>query len=357
MNVLLTGATGFLGTIITNRLAEKGYEIYALIRNETKAKDWLDTLSLNTKKAVHFVYGDLLKPSGGLTDKRINELTGKIDSVIHSAAYLSFDDNERETVFQINRQGTRELLKLAEKLDISTFLHVSTAYTLGRGKEGFEALYQPENREFVNAYEESKCYAEHDVMSYQEKFHVAVLRPAIIVGNSETGDADSTFGLYGVMRAVELMKRHVQKQRNSKLDSFKIVVSDEEKTHLVPVDYVAEIVTGALTKSVNGSVYNVTNPYPPTNGMIMSAIRDGFDFQELEWVSFDQTEQLTKLEQKMNEPLAVFEPYLNRTIDFSEKNTRALLDRLQLNSLAMDRAMLDRIVAGFRHRNEQPEHV
>lgn len=357
MNVLLTGATGFLGTIITNRLAEKGHDVYTLIRNEAKAAEWLATLPVQTQRAVHFVYGDLMKPSGGLTDKRIGQLKDKVDSVIHSAAYLSFDDNERETVFQINHQGTKELLNLSERLNIATFLHVSTAYTLGRGEEGLETLYNPENREFVNAYEESKCYAEHDVMSYQNKFHVAILRPAIIVGNSETGDADSTFGLYGVMRAVELMKRHVQKQRGPKPDSIKIVVSEDEKTHLVPVDYVAEIVTGALTKSVNGSVYNVTNPHPPTNGMIMTAIRDGFNFQELEWIPFSQTEKLTKLEQKMNDPLAVFEPYLNRTIDFADKNTRFLLDRLQLNSLAMDREMLDRIVAGFQKRNSEPEHV
>lgn len=356
MNVLLTGATGFLGTMIANRLAEKDHAVYTLIRNVTKAEEWLETLPSKTQNAVHFVYGDLMKPSGGLTEQRIGELSGEIDSVIHSAAYLSFDDTERDKVFQINYEGTKELLRLSERLNVSTFLHVSTAYTLGKNDTGIETLYKPEDQDFVNVYEESKCYAEHEVMAYQNRFHVAVLRPAIIVGNSETGQADSTFGLYGVMRAVELMKRHVQK-RLSKIDSFKIVVNEADKTHLVPVDYVADLVTGALTESENGTIYHLTNPLPPTNGLIMSAIRDGFNFPELEWISFDKTDQLTKLEQKMNEPLAVFEPYLSRTVDFTDENTRLLLNRLNMNSLKMDREMLDRIVSGFRNRNTEPEHV
>lgn len=357
MNVLLTGATGFLGTDIAERLAKKGHTVYTLIRNEAKANDWLRTLSSKTQEAVRFVIGDLMKPSGGLTETRITALSGEIDSVIHSAAYLSFDASERDRVFQINYDGTKELLHLADRLDVKTFLHVSTAYTLGRDNAGVESLYAPDNRDFVNAYEESKCYAEHEVMAYQDRFHVAVLRPAIIVGNSKTGEADSTFGLYGVMRAVELMKRHVQKKHRSTLDSFKIVISEKDKTHLVPVDYVADIVTGALTNSSNGSIYNITNPSPPTNGMIMSAIRDGFNFKELEWISFNETDQLSKLEQKMNEPLAVFEPYLNRTIDFADKNTKVLLERMHLSSLAMDRDMLDRIVSGFRNRHTEPERV
>ena len=357
MNVLVTGATGFLGTVLVNRLAGKGHTVYTLIRNRERAEAWLDGLPNVTQRAVRLVEGDVMKPLAGLEESQIRELKGSIDTVIHSAAYLSFDEAERERVFESNLEGTKGLLDAAERLDVRQFLHVSTAYTLGMDDAGAETLYETEGREFVNAYEESKCHAEHEVLSRTDRYHVAILRPAIIVGDSETGEADSTFGLYGVMRAVELMKRHSEKSRTKAADASTIVVSEEDETHLVPVDYVADVTVGAVTESENGCIYHVTNPNPPTNGMIMKAIQKGFDFPELKWVPFEAADHLSRLEQKMNEPLAVFEPYLNRTISFSHDNTNALLKRMNHPPLAMDSDMLERIVKGYRNRHVKAEEV
>lgn len=357
MNVFVTGATGFLGTVLIKRLAGKGHTVYTLIRNRERAEDWLDGLPKKTQEAVRFVEGDVMKPLAGLQESQIDALKGTIDTVIHSAAYLSFDASERERVLESNFEGTKGLLDAAERLGVRQFLHVSTAYTLGMDDVGVETLYETKGREFVNAYEESKCHAEHEVLSRQDRFCVAILRPAIIVGDSETGEADSTFGLYGVMRAVELMKRHSEKDRTKAADASTIVVSDEDETHLVPVDYVADLIVGAVTESENGLIYHVTNPNPPTNGMIMKAIQKGFEFPELTWVPFEAADRLSRLEQKMNEPLAVFEPYLNRTIAFSHDNTDRLLKRMNHPPLNMDSAMLERIVRGYRKRHVNAEEV
>ncbi|PYZ93456.1 short-chain dehydrogenase [Salipaludibacillus keqinensis] len=352
MNVFVTGGTGFLGMDLVNRLVEEGHDVYVLVRSQKKADQLFNRLSQKEQEQVHIIEGDLGKEKLGLSVVNMKELTGTIDAVYHSAAYLSFDPNDRDALFEINVQGTKNLLALAEQMQVSKFIHVSTAYTLGDRKEGFEQLY-PLDSNFVNAYEESKCHAEHAVMSYQDRFDVHIMRPAIIIGDSETGEADTNFGMYGVMRAVELLKKKMARSRDSLSDKkMKILVGLEDTTHIVPVDYITKLLVAGLTRAKKNHVYNLVNPSPPDNHLIMEAIKEGMDFQAIELIPYEDYSTLSLEELKLNEPLQVFKPYLNRTIYFHDDNTRDLLAKANEPSLEMDRPMLLRIVRGFRDRRK-----
>lgn len=358
MNVFVTGGTGFLGMKLVQSLIREGHDVYVLVRSNRKASTLKTLLNNREVDKLHILEGDLSNDTLGLPEEKIKELMGNIDVVYHSAAYLSFDEKDREQLFKVNVDGTRNLLEFVKHLQVSKFIQVSTAYTLGESREGFEQLYPIDSTNFVNAYEESKCYAEHEVMSYKENFDVVIMRPAIIIGDSETGEADTTFGLYGVMRMVELLKKRMSRDRgHTENYEVKILAGLNETTHIVPVDYIVKLLVAGIKHSQANKIYNLVNPSPPANDWIMNTIKVGMDFDVIQLVPYEEGEKLSLEERKLNEPLQVFRPYLNRTIYFHDDNTRELLKSVGQDSLNMDREMLLRIVRGFRDRRKSFANV
>ncbi|WP_280769217.1 SDR family NAD(P)-dependent oxidoreductase [Salipaludibacillus daqingensis] len=353
MNVFVTGGTGFLGMDLVHKLVKEDHNVYVLVRSHKKAALLKNRLNSQEQKQLHVLEGDLSDETLGLSKTKLKQLSGTIDAIYHSAAYLSFNEKDRDQLLKVNFEGTQNLLNFAKQMQISKFIHVSTAYTLGERTEGFEKLYPIDSTQFVNAYEESKCYAEHEVMSYKEHFDVVIMRPAIIIGDSETGEADTTFGMYGVMRMVELLKKRMSRYPD-KVDhhDVKILVGINETTHIVPVDYITTLLVAGLKFAQTTKVYNLVNPAPPANDLIMDTIKDGMDFQAIELVPYEKENTLSLEEQKLNDPLRVFKPYLNRTICFHDDNTKELLKNIGQPLLKMDRAMLLRIVKGFRDRRK-----
>ncbi|MYR37127.1 NAD-dependent epimerase/dehydratase family protein [Streptomyces sp. SID4944] len=74
------------------------------------------------------VPGDLSQ----VTDSAVTERIGAVDHVWHSAASLAFEDEARDDIMRINVEGTRNLADLAQRLHVSTFNHISTAYVAGQ---------------------------------------------------------------------------------------------------------------------------------------------------------------------------------------------------------------------------------
>jgi nucleoside-diphosphate-sugar epimerase len=355
MNIFITGATGFLGTELVKKLIKHNHDVYILARNPKKVADLLDGLSDEKKPFVHVIEGELTKEDLGIEDQTIHQLKGKIDVIYHTAAYLSFDESERDEIFHINVTGTRNLLQFASKINSRKFIHVSTAYTLGARTIGKEELY-PLHSTFINSYEESKCHAEHLVMSYQDQFHVSIMRPSIIIGDSETGEANTTFGLYGIMRTVELLKTRSVKRMDSK-QKYRLLIEKDENSNIVPVNYVVDVLLLAMSFGRNNTVYHITNSHSPSNSAVFNIMKDAYALENIELIPYKDEPNLSQTELNINKPLTVFKEYLNRSIVFSNENTKELLaqgNRLELN---MDAEMIYRIVLGFKNRRDLPKLV
>ena len=112
---------------------------------------------------------------------------------------------------------------------------------------------------------------------------VSIFRPSIIVGDSETGEADSEFTLYGFMRALDVFKRRITARSADKADViYRVVGSKNATSNFVPVNYVADILALAASKAEAGKIYNITNPSPATNYNLLSLIKNALDFHQLE---------------------------------------------------------------------------
>ncbi|GGB68335.1 SDR family oxidoreductase [Fictibacillus barbaricus] len=344
MNIFLTGATGFLGGRLIQNLSREGHTLYVLARNLEKAEQLIQKTA-DLKGSIHIIQGDITVPHLGITKEVEKELLNKIDVFYHMAALVKFDLDLKEELFQINYSGTKHALDAAKKMGVSHFYYVSTAYTLGKDEYAKEELHSLD-RAFNNPYEESKCKAEHLCMEYKDSYHITILRPAIIIGDSKTGEADSKFTLYGLLRSLEVFKKRFQRKGiNDRI--FHLLCEEGSTQNLVPVDYVADVLSGVLRKGRENNIYHITNSQPPLSADVFQIMREKAGLEIYKLAPYDYERYLNEEERMLNSVIEVYKNYLNRNIKFDDSNTQQLLQEVDGNPLNMDIAMIKRIIGGY----------
>ncbi len=114
MKVLVTGATGFIGSHLTERLIEDGYAVKALVRES-------GDVSLLESLGVEIVYGDIRDLAA------VEKAAGGCEQVYHLAAATPWRRVSRQKYFAVNVEGTENLAYAATKAGITRLVHVSTA--------------------------------------------------------------------------------------------------------------------------------------------------------------------------------------------------------------------------------------
>ncbi|BCB05734.1 SDR family oxidoreductase [Bacillus sp. KH172YL63] len=343
MNIFLTGSTGFLGgKLIKNLLQHTINEVYILVRNVEKAERLRDSFEADEQSRIHIFQGDITIPNAGLSHDDQEWLTDRIDAFYHLAALVKFDQDLRDELFAANYDGTKHILALAERLNVKKFYYVSTAYTVGKLTQGVEELY-PVDGEFNNPYEESKVKSEHLVFSYRDKMDVSIFRPAIIVGDSKTGEADSQFTLYGFMRALAVFKRKTARRKGD-ARTYRLVAAKNGTSNLVPVDYVADILSLAPEKAEADKIYHITNPNPPENIDLLNMLKDALQFQNLSVVEDTDQYELDGEEVKLNSLIDVFKVYLAGALSFDDRNTQELIAGTDVSHLNMKKKTVEMII-------------
>lgn len=347
MNIFLTGATGFLGgKLIKNIVKESNHHIYVLARNMEKAENLRKTFSKDEQERIHFIEGDITSPYCGLASHQLEDLKDNVDIVYHLAALVKFDHDLRDELFSVNYDGTKHVLELATSCNVKKFYYISTAYTVGQNPIGLEKLY-PTEGPFNNPYEESKVKSEHLVFSYQDQMDISIFRPAIIVGDSKTGEADSHFTLYGFMRALDIFKRKTLRKPGSKDTFYRVIASKEGTSNFVPVDYVADILGLAVENAKPNTIYNITNPNPPSNLEVLHMLKNALDFDHLSIVDDHKEYDLTEEEERLNQMVGVFRAYLESNIVFQDENTQALIEGTNVEHLNMTNETVEMIVDAY----------
>lgn len=173
--VLVTGGTGFLGAYTIKELVEKGYQVRAIRRNN-KFPFFIPSQYF---KNVEWVHGDVLDVVA------INEAMTGIDTVIHSAAKVSFAPKERSEMLQTNIEGTANVVNTAVEKKIRRFVHVSSVAAIGRKQDGITVT---EEQKWVDSkmntnYAISKFHAEMEVWrGVAEGLNAVIVNPSTILG-------------------------------------------------------------------------------------------------------------------------------------------------------------------------------
>ncbi len=166
---LVTGASGFIGGHVAQRLVREGYQVRCLVRASSDTS-FLDTLD------VEIAVGDLTD-----APSLLRAVEG-CRFVVHCGAIVS-DWGTAQEISRINVQGTRNILEAAAHASVDRFVHVSTTDIYGYpGDAAVDETHVPTG--FKNWYSQTKLAAEEEVRRFERErgLRAVILRPATVYG-------------------------------------------------------------------------------------------------------------------------------------------------------------------------------
>jgi NAD(P)-dependent dehydrogenase (short-subunit alcohol dehydrogenase family) len=261
VSYFVTGATGFIGRHLVERLLEREGDIHVLVREGSTEKFARLMEGWGNPERVKPVTGDLSEPRLGLSDADQASLEG-VDHFFHLAAIYDMTAGE-ESNTQSNVGGTSNAIELANALGAGIFHHASSIAVAGLYEGHFTEDSFDEGQKLVHPYHRTKYEAEKLV---REKVAGAwrVYRPSIVVGNSQTGEMDKIDGPYYFFKAI-------QKARFALPEWFPLVGLEFGKTNIVPVDYVAAAMDHiAHLPDLDGQAFHLVNPKSQKAGDVIN---------------------------------------------------------------------------------------
>lgn len=229
MKILVTGATGKVGSKLVPRLIAKGYDVRILVRDAAKA-------SALTALGAEVITGNLFDP------KSLPAALQAIDAVVHLAAlFRTFTDNAG--IVRTNHEGTVALADAAMAAGIERFVFASTGnvYSSGYGHPARETDVVDIND--PRAYSSSKIAAEREllVLHKEKGFDVRILRLGFVYGDRDPHIEE-------ILPLLKKMKRH-----------------SGSRMHMVHHLDVAQGINLLLqTNGLDGEIFNIVDDAPIT---------------------------------------------------------------------------------------------
>ena len=179
--VLITGATGFLGSYLLRSLIKSGHQNIRALRRPNSDH----ALVADIQGAVEWVEGDLLDPAA------LEDAMQGIRQVYHCAAIVSFDPRMVRTMLRANVEGTANVVNAALWEGVDKLVHVSSIAAIGRSPEEKKVS---ENTKWQRSplhsnYAISKYLSEQEAWrGMAEGLNVSVVNPSVILGSGRWED-------------------------------------------------------------------------------------------------------------------------------------------------------------------------
>ena len=184
--VLVTGSEGFIGSNLTERLLEEGYDVRAFVLyNSFNNWGWLDTLPADKIKELEIFTGDIRDPNG------VKEAMKGIDEVYHLAALIAipFSYHSPDTYVDTNIKGTLNVLQAARTLDTQRVLVTSTSEVYGTAQ--YVPIDESHPYQGQSPYSATKIGADRLAESFYRSFNtpVSIVRPFNTYGPRQSARA------------------------------------------------------------------------------------------------------------------------------------------------------------------------
>lgn len=161
MRVLVTGASGFIGRYLVKKLAERGYEVFALARRNFKIE-----------------FAEVIR--GDITDiESLLPAVSKVDAVFHNAGYAD-DRGKKRDFYRVNVNGTKNVAEACRMKGVQRIVYTSSAGVYGFPNKK-EPLTEESPKKPMNAYHKSKLEGENVLKKYTE-MKISVIRPPLVLG-------------------------------------------------------------------------------------------------------------------------------------------------------------------------------
>nr|WP_231386900.1 non-ribosomal peptide synthetase [Nocardia sp. BMG111209] len=354
LDVLLTGATGFVGVHLLRELLDRTEaRVWCPVRADSvpQARDRVRA-ALSHYRIRYDAYhdrivpvpADLAAPRLGLSDTDYARLTERIDLIVHNGARVNHLEPYRR-LRAANVAGTRELLRLATTARIKPFHFVSTVNavipaTPAPDFVGWEDIELPVEEVSGNGYVASKWVAERLVRQAGERgLPIGIHRPGTVSGDSRTGVNSADDSFWNMIRAVAVLGLAPE-------------VGDAA-IPLVPVNYVASAVV-ALALDPAVGVHHLVNTEPvPVRAVFDSLRRNGLRVEtaDLDEIAARLAAEAAAREADGDDSLVraalLGGTYGATTVVIDDTGTRAALADRGIHRSAIDETVLDRYVEAF----------
>ncbi len=370
--IVLTGANGFLGTQIAQRLIKNyDHKIVVLVRGRSNedavnrlCRAWWEFPDLLTEidKRIQVLRGDITQNQLGLEKEDYNSLSESITHIIHTAADWSLKSSLEE-LEKINVLGTKNVLKLAKYAHkdhkLKRFSHISTAYVAGgkRGTVSEDSLSSEQG--FLSDYEKTKFESEVEVKKSELDF--SIFRPSMIIGDSSTGYVKTFNTVYVPLRLY----------LSGKLKLLPVLPS--MKINMVPVDYVADSVLNlTFHERAKNKTFHLTAPQDslPTVKELIRFVKK-WGKHNLNLTLNDPVymplgaSKIQKIASKGNlfgnpkllQTMKTLSPYFNENREYQRNNTRELLGSYDYDwKEFLPKILQFAVYHGFLHRSDRTVH-
>ncbi|MEB8285181.1 SDR family oxidoreductase [Aeromonas veronii] len=265
MNYFITGGSGFIGRRLIKKLLERAPEnrVYFLMRasHQDKLPELFAFWNVDEQRAVPII-GDMTLPLLGVSAAEQEQLRGQIDHFFHLAAI--YDLNAKAGIQQqVNTEGTRQAVQLAERLGAQQFHHCSSIAAAGL----FDGLFR----------EDMFDEAEHLDMPYFQTKHEAegivrnectiawrIYRPGIVVGDANTGEMDKIDGPYYFFKTIQKLRRLLPPWMPA-------IGVEGGRINIVPVNFVVDAMAHiAHQEGEENKTFHLTDPNPMRVGDMLS---------------------------------------------------------------------------------------
>jgi NAD(P)-dependent dehydrogenase (short-subunit alcohol dehydrogenase family) len=261
MHYFVTGATGFIGKrLVKALLARKGSTVHFLVRpgSEGKLAALYEYWGLNgsAKNRAVPVSGDLTAKKLGLAADAVKALKGQVDAVYHLAAVYDLSADADSQV-QVNIDGTRNMVEFAKAVDAKHVHHVSSIAAAGL----YEGMFREDMFEEAEGLDHPYFMTKHEsekIVRKECKVPWTVYRPALVVGDSKTGEMDKIDGPYYFFKLIQRMRQILPPWLPS-------VGIEGGRINIVPVDFVVKCIdfishVSSQTTDIKGKAYHLVDP-------------------------------------------------------------------------------------------------
>ncbi|YAF94016.1 MAG: amino acid adenylation domain-containing protein [Nodularia sp. CChRGM 3473] len=286
--ILLTGATGFLGAyLLFELLQQTSANIYCLVRaaniaaGKAKIHSKLKSYGLwypDLASRIIPVLGDLSQPGLGISPEQFCLLATSIDAIYHNGALVNFV-YPYSALKATNVSATQEVLKLASQVKVKPVHFISTTGVFPAASTSSQVIYEADsidhNAILTGGYVQSKWVAEKLVTLASDRgIPVCIYRPGFITGNSRTGVCSLSDFLSTTIKGC------IQLGMAPDLDV---------KVDMTPVDFVSRgIVHLSRQETSLGQKFHLVNPQPLTWNQITTWIQScGYELQQVayeQWI-------------------------------------------------------------------------
>lgn len=270
----MTGFPGFIADRLLRRLAADGGRFLLLVQPSfvERANAELENISQETgtsKTAFVVLPGDITAPNLGLSPGDLALAQSEASVLFHLAAVYDLAVDQ-DLAMRVNVGGTKNINLFARSLtQLKHYHYISTCYVAGK-RTG--VILENELRHeagFRNHYEETKYLAELEVEALKSELPITIHRPAVVCGDSRTGETAKYDGIYYLIRY--LLKWP------SVLSAINIG-NDAVTLNLVPVDFVVEAMAAlAHHPAAVGKTVQLADPRPLTTRELFDTIAHSLD--------------------------------------------------------------------------------